>query len=341
MFLGTGLEVAGYVGRYRQRTNPFLQTNFLLNIICLTIGPAFLTASIYLCLARIIMAYGSANARFKPAVYTTTFMLGDFVSLVLQGAGGGIASTANGGSSGTNIMIAGLAFQVASLFFFILLSLDFAVCLRRGRGARNADFQRLTGSLKWKGFLLGEFRSASSRCLSETDAPVRSLGGRHRDHLHPLLLPRGRALQGLRVRLCQRGGRLLHPRERHDRHSRARAVRRAPGLRLRQHVGPRKLLAPGPEAAAVVAGQRLEWGPREGGTGGRARNEGRPRRACFLGYRIHGAVLGLGSMAVGFGRRLRWCTPLNPRIKTKAAYSSLPDDQVVRDLRSCVRCSVD
>ena len=48
MVVGSGLEIAGYVGRYRQRTNPWLQTNFLLNIICLTIGPAFITATIYL-----------------------------------------------------------------------------------------------------------------------------------------------------------------------------------------------------------------------------------------------------------------------------------------------------
>ena len=170
MFFGTGLEVAGYVGRYRQRTNPFLQTNFLLNIICLTIGPAFLTASIYLCLARIIMAYGSGNARFKPAVYTVTFILGDFISLVLQGAGGGIASTADGGSSaqqsGINTMIAGLACQVVSLLFFILFCIDFTFCLRRGRGERNADFLRLTGGLKWKGFLLGMLRAASAALLA-------------------------------------------------------------------------------------------------------------------------------------------------------------------------------
>ena len=159
MVFGCGLEVAGYVGRYRYRTNPFSQTNFLLNIICLTIGPAFMTASIYLCLARIIRAYGSGNARLAPQFYTITFMVGDFMSLVLQGAGGGIASTADSGSSaqqgGLNTMIAGLALQVASLLFFILLSIDFALCVRRGRAERNAAFTQLTRSGRWRAFLAG------------------------------------------------------------------------------------------------------------------------------------------------------------------------------------------
>ena len=122
------------------------------------IGPAFLTASIYLCLARIIMAYGSGNARFQPRVYTITFMCGDLLALVLQAAGGGIASTADPGSlqdAGINIMIAGLVVQVVSLLAFILFSLDFAVCLLRGRAERNPTFLTLTKSLKWKAFLGG------------------------------------------------------------------------------------------------------------------------------------------------------------------------------------------
>ena len=158
MFFGCGLEVAGYVGRYLYRTDPFSQTNFLINVICLTIGPAFLTASIYLTLARIIMAYGSGNARFKPQIYTITFMVGDFLSLVLQGAGGGIASTADSGSSaqtgGVNTMIAGLSLQVVSLLSFIVLSLDFAWCVRKGRAERNHAFAPLVGSFKWKAFLI-------------------------------------------------------------------------------------------------------------------------------------------------------------------------------------------
>lgn len=161
MVMGCGLEVAGYTGRFLQRTLPFEQTNFLLNIICLTIGPAFLTASIYLCLARIIVVYGKGNARFKPPLYTITFMVADFLSLVLQGAGGGLASTADpdsdGQKAGINIMIAGLVLQVASLTVYIALCADIAVSVMRGKDPGKAYFEPLRRSLKFKAFLAGQF----------------------------------------------------------------------------------------------------------------------------------------------------------------------------------------
>ena len=59
----------------------------------------------------------------------------DLVSLVLQGVGGGLASVAStdGGDMvpGDNTMMAGLAFQVASILVFIGLATDFVVRTRR------------------------------------------------------------------------------------------------------------------------------------------------------------------------------------------------------------------
>lgn len=61
---------------------------------------------------------------------------------------------------GNNIMIAGLSFQVATMFIFILLALDFSLCtIRRTRklGAQNAldpRHARLRGSKPFQGFLI-------------------------------------------------------------------------------------------------------------------------------------------------------------------------------------------
>jgi hypothetical protein len=69
---------------------------------------------IYLCLARIVIVHGEDLSRFKPRTYTIVFCTCDFICLVLQAAGGAIASTANTASSsnlGKNIMLAGLIFQ--------------------------------------------------------------------------------------------------------------------------------------------------------------------------------------------------------------------------------------
>ena len=163
MFFGLGLETAGYVGRIMGHWNPFAFNPFLIYLICLTIAPAFLSAAIYLCLARIIVAYGQDNSRFKPRTYSIVFMVSDFVALVLQGAGGGIAATAAGKSesqaqAGINIMIAGLVWQVASLLLFALACGDFAWRVRKGKGEglASSSFLDLRDSAKWKGFLYGK-----------------------------------------------------------------------------------------------------------------------------------------------------------------------------------------
>lgn len=100
-------------------------------LVPITIAPAFITASIYLCLARIILILDPAltATRLKPMMYTKIFVVADFIALVLQGMGGGIAATSDTnrtlGDIGVNIMIAGLAWQVASLTAFITLCADF------------------------------------------------------------------------------------------------------------------------------------------------------------------------------------------------------------------------
>jgi len=60
--------------------------------VCLTIAPAFLAAGIYLCLKHIVDTFGRENSRISPRSYPRIFIACDFLSLVLQAAGGGIAS---------------------------------------------------------------------------------------------------------------------------------------------------------------------------------------------------------------------------------------------------------
>jgi len=125
-------EIIGYAGRIMSWENQWDKNGFLTQIICLTIGPAFMSGGIYLCLRRIVTAFGPENSRIAPKWYTRIFIPCDVISLVLQGAGGGMASVASqqvGGdiTTGDNIMIAGLVFQVFTLMIFIGCALDFAV----------------------------------------------------------------------------------------------------------------------------------------------------------------------------------------------------------------------
>lgn len=118
-------------------------------LVCLTIGPAFLAAAIYLSLSRLVVIYAPDRARFKPQVYTYIFIIGDIVALILQAAGGAVASLAEPGSSslqgGINTMVAGVAWQVAVLALFALLSFEFwmRVSSRRAQPPLNPAFAEL------------------------------------------------------------------------------------------------------------------------------------------------------------------------------------------------------
>jgi hypothetical protein len=91
-------------------------------------------------------------------MYTYVFIGADFLALLLQGIGGGIAATARdrkGSQSGTNIMIAGLISQVISMVFFFIVWGDFALRVRRNKksGALARTQPPLYGSLRsTKGF---------------------------------------------------------------------------------------------------------------------------------------------------------------------------------------------
>ncbi|OIW33073.1 putative RTA1 domain protein [Coniochaeta ligniaria NRRL 30616] len=131
---GLILEVVGYVGRIQLHDDPFNFNFFIEYLVCLTIAPAFLTAAIYVTFARVVYSCDERLSWIRPKRISIIFMTCDFVCLVLQAAGGAITSTSSGESqeaadmrqTGVNIMIGGLAFQVVSLFLFILYAAVYA-----------------------------------------------------------------------------------------------------------------------------------------------------------------------------------------------------------------------
>jgi hypothetical protein len=88
-------------------------------------------------------------------------MTSDFISLVLQGAGGGLAATAvdhSASETGRAIMVAGVVFQVVSLLVFMGLWFEFIFHLRRtNENAKDVRFAELRGTKKftWFQYALG------------------------------------------------------------------------------------------------------------------------------------------------------------------------------------------
>lgn len=83
-----------------------------------------MAAGIYLCLRRIVYAFGKENSRVAPETYTRFFIPCDLLSLVLQALGGGMARQAShegkSSAAGDDIMVAGLALQALTLATFMV-----------------------------------------------------------------------------------------------------------------------------------------------------------------------------------------------------------------------------
>jgi hypothetical protein len=137
--------------------NPFSEAGFNLQIVLLTLAPAFLAASIYLNLKHIVITFGASFSRLRPNLYTWIFIACDIFSIALQGAGGGISASAEPTGSiwpvGNNLMIAGLAFQVFTLVLFGLLAGEYAFRVFDHKHELNPSTETLRRSLKFKLFL--------------------------------------------------------------------------------------------------------------------------------------------------------------------------------------------
>jgi len=158
MLLGLAAESTGYVARVLLHFSPFSRVYFLVYLISLTTGPAFIAAAIYLTLGRIVVVYGEDISRIKPRTYTIFFMGCDVFSLSIQAIGGGIAASYPLDNQkmidlGTNILVAGLAFQVASLFAFMVCSGEFLWRVKKYPHLRNPEFAELVNSKKFKLFI--------------------------------------------------------------------------------------------------------------------------------------------------------------------------------------------
>ncbi|KAE8152826.1 RTA1 like protein-domain-containing protein [Aspergillus avenaceus] len=138
--VGTLLEMAGYIGRVLMNKNPWDNGAFKLQIVCIILGPTFIAAGIYLTLKHVILSLGPEYSRLKPKLFTWIFIGCDIGSLILQAAGGGVAAAAGSDqldlvNAGNNIIITGIAFQVATMSVCGLLALEYFVRYIRQRGS--------------------------------------------------------------------------------------------------------------------------------------------------------------------------------------------------------------
>jgi len=126
--IGAGVEVMGWAARSWSSQCPYNSDAFLMQISTLIVAPTFFTAGIYVILGQFIHILGRQYSIISPRLYLYIFCTCDFISLVVQAIGGGIASGATTQSVtnlGTNIMVAGIIFQLATITVFVYFFCNF------------------------------------------------------------------------------------------------------------------------------------------------------------------------------------------------------------------------
>lgn len=101
--------------------------------------------------------FGQDISRIPAKWYTYIFITVDLISLILQSAGGAIASTDDTPELGTNIMLGGLGFQVFTLISFMVLCADYALRVyKRTKSGIQLDLvhSKLRESKRFRGFLV-------------------------------------------------------------------------------------------------------------------------------------------------------------------------------------------
>lgn len=70
MFAGLVFETMGYSARVWSHHNQLQPEPFYMQIVCLTVGPAFMAAAIYFCMRRMVVCFGPAYSIISPQTYT-------------------------------------------------------------------------------------------------------------------------------------------------------------------------------------------------------------------------------------------------------------------------------
>ncbi|KAH7321839.1 RTA1 like protein-domain-containing protein [Rhexocercosporidium sp. MPI-PUGE-AT-0058] len=170
--LGCIGEAIGYGGRIIMHSNPYDDMGFTIQISCLIFAPAFVAAGIYLTLKHLVLAFGQERSRIQARWYTWIFITCDFISLLLQAIGGGMAGSADDDDDlrdlGTNLMIAGIVWQVATLIAFAILVTDYVIRTHFAWEAVNPEAKALLAQKKFKGFICAviiAFLTVFFRCV--------------------------------------------------------------------------------------------------------------------------------------------------------------------------------
>jgi len=129
--VSAALEVLGWSARLWSSQSPSLSGPFTIQITSTIIAPTPLVAANFIIFGQIIDRLGPGYSRLSPRLYTIIFCCCDLISLVVQGAGGGLASSASSkgkdATPGAHVMLGGIFFQMIAITAYALLAIEYFI----------------------------------------------------------------------------------------------------------------------------------------------------------------------------------------------------------------------
>ncbi|KAJ5675694.1 hypothetical protein N7462_008591, partial [Penicillium macrosclerotiorum] len=145
--IGAILETIGYVGRLLSSLESpgFTKGPYIMQSALILIAPAFLAASIYMTLGRIIYMLDAEKCSFISLKWLTKiFVTGDVLSFLMQASGAGLmVSNSNDPSTGEHVIIGGLFVQIIFFGFFMISAVIFQSRITRNPTARSIELENI------------------------------------------------------------------------------------------------------------------------------------------------------------------------------------------------------
>ncbi|BAE64455.1 RTA1 like protein-domain-containing protein [Aspergillus flavus] len=144
--IGGILETIGYVGRVLSTNEApnYTKGPYIMQSALILIAPAFLAASIYMTLGRIITMLQAEQYSIIPLRWLTKiFVAGDVLSFLMQASGAGLMVSADDPSTGEHVIIGGLFVQIIFFGFFVITAIVFELRMAKKHIGASAEAGRI------------------------------------------------------------------------------------------------------------------------------------------------------------------------------------------------------
>ncbi|KAJ5081190.1 hypothetical protein N7456_013428 [Penicillium angulare] len=155
--VGGIFQIIGYCARAVSHFHTTSTTLYAMQTLFVLLAPNLYAASIYMVLGRIIVFLRGEHLSVVPVRFLTKiFVMGDVLSFVLQGAGGGVMSSSGSANLlvvGQWIIVAGLCVQLLFFGAFIITSMLFHTRISQ-QPTQEAENSKVRGFPRdWRGLL--------------------------------------------------------------------------------------------------------------------------------------------------------------------------------------------